>query len=255
MNASFNSSIGCSPAALIFGGNIELDRCLITSSPEPAADIDVPNYVKELTHNQRILMDAASTILNATHTKNIAKWNKRHKRDGELKLHLQSLSSDDESTAWVLARVQNDAPRAKWAPKWSGPFRLLDFKQGSKSTVQLYDTVEHKVIECHINDLELWNPKFEDSSEGIQKIAETDNWHYPIDGILGIALEPDDEDAEPVALPLDRPRALNNKHKYLFSIKWHGYPEPSWEPYSAVEHTSSLALFSSAHPVLKLTKM
>jgi len=255
MNASFNSSIGCSPAALIFGGNIELDRCLVTPSPIAQKGVDVPQYVQTLTHNQRVMMDAAATTLAATHAKNIAKWNKAHKGENELRLKLMSMSEDSDEAVWVLARVQNDAPRAKWAPKWAGPFRLLDFKQGSQSTVRLYDTVEHKVIESHINDLALWNPLFEESVEGLQKIAETDNWHYPIDGILGIALEPENEEDEPIALPLNRAREFVNKHKYLFSVKWHGYAEPSWEPYSSVEHTSSLALFSSAHPILKLTKL
>ena len=257
MNASFNSSIGCSPAALIFGSNIELDRCLVTPSPVAQKGIDVPQYVQNLTHNQRVMMDAAAITLNATHAKNISKWNKNHKRENELKMKLQAMASDDaeHDAVWVLARIQNDAPKAKWAPKWAGPFRLLDFKEGSQSTVRLYDTVEHKVVESHINDLALWNPLFEESVEGLQKIAETDNWHYPIDGIVGIALEPENESDEPIALPLDRARQFVNKHKYLFSVKWHGYPEPSWEPYSSVEHTSSLTLFSSAHPILKLTKL
>ncbi len=67
MNASFNSSIGCSPAALIFGDNIDLDRCLISPAPIPLTDIDVPSYVQTLAHNQRILMDAAAKTLHATH--------------------------------------------------------------------------------------------------------------------------------------------------------------------------------------------
>jgi hypothetical protein len=33
INASFNSSIGCSPAQLVFGDNLELDRCLLTAMP------------------------------------------------------------------------------------------------------------------------------------------------------------------------------------------------------------------------------
>ena len=68
--------------------------------------------------------------------------------------------------------------------------------------LRLYDTVNEKVIESHINNVELWDHKFVNSAEGLTKIAETDNWKYPIDGILGIALAPED-DSEPQALPLD----------------------------------------------------
>ena len=115
-------------------------------------------------------------------------------------------------------------------------------------------TINHKTIESHINDTELWDGLFVRDEEGMTRVAETDGWHYPMDGILGMALRPDDDDEVPVALPLDRPRTVPNKHKYLFSVKWQGYPEPSWEPFTTVKDTSSFELFSNAHPVLKLTR-
>ena len=255
MNASFNSSIGCAPAMLIFGDNIELDRCLINPAPEPQSDVDVPAYVQNLAHNQRILLDTAAKCLHASHAKNIAKWNKNHKGESLLLERLRQLDSDEESACWVLARTREDAPRAKWAPKWSGPFRLLDYKAGSKSTVRMYDTVNHQVKEAHINDVALWDPLFTSSHEGMTRVAEADNWEYPVDSILGIALDPDNDEEDPVALPLDKSRQFPNKHKYLFSVKWQGYAEPSWEPFNTVEKTSIFALFASAHPVLKLTKI
>jgi hypothetical protein len=252
MNASYNSSIGCSPASLIFGDNIDLDRCLISPAPVPLSDVDVSSYVTVLAHNQRILMDAAAKTLNATHEKNLLKWNRKHGRTSALQSTLQALSSDSTEPTWVLARVASDAPLAKWKPRWAGPFRLLDFKENSQSVVRLFDTVRHTVIESHVNDIALWDSRFVNSVEGITKVAEADDWSYPIDHILGIALEPESEDEEPVALPLDRVRALSNKHKYVFSVKWQGYAEPSWEPYSTVKDTSVFELFANAHPVLKL---
>jgi hypothetical protein len=128
----------------------------------------------------------------------------------------------------------------------------LDFKSETQSIVRLWDTVAAKVIECHLNDVELWNPLFEHSAEGLTKVAEYDNWSYPIESILGLALIPADEDAEPIPLPLDVARTSANKHDYLFSIKWKNYNEPSWVPYRDVKCSSSFALFAAAHPVLKL---
>jgi len=253
MNASFNSSIGCSPAALIFGDNIDLDRCLISPAPIPKTDIDVPNYVKTLAHNQRILMDAAAKTLHATHEKNLAKWNREHgNRTSTTQSTLRAHTSDTAEPLWVLARVKDDAPLEKWKPRWAGPFRLLDFKDDSTSVLRLFDTIRHTVIESHINDVALWDARFVNSTEGITKVAEADNWSYPIDGILGIALEPESEDDVPIALPLNRAREFSNKHKYLFSVKWQGYAEPSWEPYKTVKDTSVFELFANANPVLKL---
>jgi hypothetical protein len=255
MNASFNSSIGCSPAALLFGSNIDLDRCLLTSEPVRVNGQAVPEYIDILTHNQRIALDAAAQALHETHEKNIAKWRAKHKGDSSLRRKLQESSEDEEAGIWVLARIRDDAPVEKWRPRWAGPFRFLYFKENSDSVLCLYDTVNHKTLEAHINDTELWDGLFVRSEEGMTQVAETDGWQYPIEGILGIALDPEDDEEEPVALPLDRPRQVTNKHKYLFSVKWQGYPEPSWEPFTTVKDTSTFALFSTAHPVLKLTKM
>lgn len=131
---------------------------------------------------------------------------------------------------------------------------MLDFKTNSQSIVRLFDTIHNKVLEAHVNDVALWDSKFISSAEGMSKIAETDGWQYPIEGILGIALDPEDDSVEPAALPLDRARTVSNKHKYLLKVKWRGYDEPSWEPFSSVEHTTSLLLFARTYPVLKLVK-
>lgn len=240
---------------LLFGGNVDLDRCLLTTEPARIDGQSVPAYVDILTHNQRIALDAAAQSLHETHAKNIAKWRSKHRCDSAFRRKLQEASADEEAGVWVLARIKDDAPIEKWKPRWAGPFRFLYFKENSDSVLCLYDTVNNKTLEAHINDTELWDGFFVQSVEGMKKVAETDGWQYPIDGILGIALDPEDEEEEPVALPLNRERQFKNKHKYLFSVKWRGYPEPSWEPYTTVKDTSTLALFSAAHPILSLTKM
>jgi hypothetical protein len=198
-------------------------------------------------------MDAAAKTLHETHVKNVAKWSRKHgDRPSTTHSTLRAHASDSADPLWVLARVKDDAPLAKWKPRWAGPFRLLDIKEGSSSVVRLFDTIRHTVIEAHINDVALWDARFVNSTEGIKKVAEADNWSYPIDGIMGIALEPESEDEVPTALPLNRAREFANKYKYLFSVKWQGYAEPSWEPYKTIKDTSVFELFASANPVLKL---
>jgi hypothetical protein len=118
--------------------------------------------------------------------------------------------------------------------------------------VRLWDTVENKVIEAHLNDVELWNHKFVDSVEGLTKVAEFDGWQYPMDGIMGMALTPTDEDEEPIPLNLALPRTKSNKYSYSFCIKWRNYEETSWVKYNAVKDTSTFQVWAAAHPVLKL---
>jgi hypothetical protein len=247
INASFNSSIGCSPSQILFGDHVDLDRYLLNRPALPIA-ADATEYVKQLSHNQKVIIEAAEAHLHATQAANLKKWKQTHKTS-------LSMAKAVEEGAWVLARYADDAPRSKLKPKWRGPFRLLDFKSETQSIVRLWDTVAAKVIECHLNDVELWNPLFEQSAEGLTKVAEYDNWSYPIESILGIALKPDDEDVEPTPLPLDVPRTSAKKQDYLFSVKWKNYNEPSWVSYSEVKNSSTFAFFAAANPVLKLAKL
>ena len=244
INSSFNSSIGCSPSQIVFGDNIELDRCLLQPT-RMSVSADAPDYIKQLTHNQTIIIDAAAKHLNQTQAKNLQKWKSNHKSN--LTMHAAV-----EEGAWVLARIASDAPQSKLKPVWRGPFRLLDFKSETHSIVRLWDTVANKIFEAHLNDLELWNPHFEASAEGLTKVAEYDAWSYPIEAVLGIAIDPKDEAVEPVLLPLTEPRALSNKNSYLFCIKWKNYSETSWLAWKDVKHSSSLAIFAAQYPVLKL---
>jgi hypothetical protein len=252
INSSFNSSIGCSPAALLFGENVDLDRCLLRVQPLSTSS-DPTDYINTLTENQRILLDAASLHLDAVHAANISKWKAANRSSLKLQAAVQSvpLSRAVEEGAWALARILADAPHDKLKPRWAGPFRLLDFKSASHSTVRLWDTVSKRVLEAHINDVELWNPLFEQSVEGLTKIAETDGWSYPIAAILAIALKPSDDDDEPIALPPSHKRS-KAKHAYLVSVQWQGYAEPSWVPLLSVVETSIFQLWHQQRPLLML---
>jgi hypothetical protein len=252
INSSFNSSIGCSPASLLFGENVDLDRCLLRVQP-PSTSKDTPEYINDLTHNQGILLDAASQHLDAVHAANLAKWKAANRSSLKVQAAAQAapLSRAVEDGAWVLARVLADAPHEKLKPRWAGPFRILDFKSASQSIVRLWDTVSHRVLEAHINDIELWDPLFENSVEGISKIAETDGWSYPIAAILAIALKPADDDNEPVPLASTHKRT-KNKNAYLVSVQWQGYAEPSWVPLLSVLDTSIFQLWHPQRPLLRL---
>jgi hypothetical protein len=252
INASFNSSIGCSPSQLLFGENIDLDRCLLRNQPAPV-HADADDYISQLSANQSILLDAASLHLDAVHAANLAKWKSQNKSSLKLQAAMQRNPLHQAATegAWVLARIPSDAPRQKWKPRWAGPFRLLDFKSQSQSIVRMFDVVSKKVHEAHINDVELWNHHFIDSVEGLTQIAEFDNWSYPMSAILAIALKPDNDDDEPIALPADHRRSAN-KNRYLVSVQWQGYAEPSWVPLANVIDTSLFHIWKSQRPLLRL---
>jgi hypothetical protein len=151
----------------------------------------------------------------------------------------------------VVAKVLADAPHNKLKPRWSGPFKLMGFKQDSKSMVKLWDTVDHKVREAPINNIAEWKCDLDESIEGITHIRQTDysDLAYPMEAILGVALDTKDENVEPVPLDANHVRT-KPKEAYVFSVKWRGYHEPTWRPYRVVKRTSLFPLFAASRPNL-----
>jgi hypothetical protein len=129
----------------------------------------------------------------------------------------------------------------------------MGFKTESNSMLKLWDTVSKKVREAPLNAVEIWNCSFEDSAEGLTRIRETDyaDISYPMEAILGIALDTKDPDVAPVPLSADYVR---NKPKadYVFAIKWRGYHEPTWRPFRVVKSTSLFPLFAASRPNLNM---
>jgi hypothetical protein len=140
INASFNSSIGCSPSSLLFGDNLDMNRAILSSPPRPCRK-DAFDYASQLSQNQRTLLEISAEYQDKIHAKNLAKW-RRHQKPRDLETIVEQSAGDNNNVHWVVAKVQADAPHNKLKPKWSGPFILMGFKANSTSLVKLWDTVD-----------------------------------------------------------------------------------------------------------------
>ena len=252
INASFNSSIGCSPSSLLFGDNLDMNRCILSSPPRPCRK-DAFDYASQLSENQRILLEASDEFQSKVHAKHLAKWRLSQKPGNMSDLAELSSNPEHRDLIWVVAKVQADAPHNKLKPQWSGPFVLAGFKNDSKSMVRLYDTVDKKFREAPINGIALWKSDSEQSADDISKFRETDyaDLSYPMEAILGVAIDPKDDNITPVPLSADYVRVLP-KDRYLFSIQWRGYHEPTWRPFRVVKKTSLFPLFVASRPNLNM---
>ena len=69
INASFNSSIGCTPCSLLFGDNVDMDRGIL-SAPPRACRKEAFDYASQLSANQRILLESSAefqdSVINGT---------------------------------------------------------------------------------------------------------------------------------------------------------------------------------------------
>jgi hypothetical protein len=251
VNASVNSSIGCSPASLLFGDNVDMDRSIL-SRPPPRARKEVFDYTTHLSNNQRHLLEISEEYQDKAHARNLAKWRKTQKPSDLLSVVERSGDLENRDLTWVVAKIQADMPHNKLKPRWSGPFILMGYKPESTSMVKLWDTVDKKVREAPVNNLAQWSCDFDSSAEGLTHIRETDyaDLAYPMEAILGVALDTKD-DTEPVPLSADHVRS-KPKDNYVFSVKWRGYHEPTWRPYKVVKRTSLFPLFAASRPNLNM---
>jgi hypothetical protein len=179
MNSSINFATGTSPAQILFGNGLDLDRALLTAIPA-GKEFDVSNYVEALAANQRIIIEEADRVQSAVCGKIIAKA--AAKQRGK---PARVLAIND----WVLAKPQPGFPMHKLAPRWLGPFRVHAFDRNSEK-VQVLDVVSGKIRSFLKRQLELFDITRVSDVAGLTRVAELDRFEFPVEAIQGHALIP-----------------------------------------------------------------
>ena len=240
INASTHSAIGTSPARLIFGDHVDLDRVLLSRPPKPLVDKIVPDYVRQLSDMQAALMEAADEHQLLVQKKILDKA-VRENRDKPVKLlHVGDL---------VLVKPLSDFPHDKLSPSQLGPLRVDELLEGGQ--VRVFNPHSNKFSKVSEFQCELFDRSMVASAEGLKIVAETDSFEFAVDAILAHGLLPDDEDAEPTPLPASHVRKLRAK-TYAFLIKWTGYETPTWIAFKAARRRPHFENYVSSFPNLKM---
>jgi len=226
INASDHSAIGTTPSRILFGDSLDLDRCLLSEMPANR-ELNVNDYVDALSFNQRVILEEANRhqIEICKRAVDKAKRNQRVKRNGVyVDLPSKAVAVDD----WVLVKPHESYPLNKLAPRWLGPFCVLEAVDGQE-IVKVFDTLKRKVRSFFRRDLELFDTTFLSEVEGLKTVAETDGFEFPVDCICGHALiNAGGVGSDPVQLPASFVRGPRPKRSLQFLVRWTGYEEPSW---------------------------
>lgn len=251
INASVHSATGTSPARILFGDNLDLDRCLLTRMPN-ARVLDVSRYVDALTFNQRVIMEEADKhqselckkVIEASRRKQ-----SRKQKDGRVvELPFKELQVGD----WVLVSPSDAYPLHKLAPRWLGPFRIIECSSDSEVVV-VEDTLKRKVRKFLRRQLELFDITHVADVEGLKKVAESDGFEFPIEAIIGHALiEEGGVGVSPVQLPASFKRGVRPKRKFQFLVKWTGYEEPTWIEYKVASRLVQFPGYVAFLPNLRM---
>jgi hypothetical protein len=253
INASIHSATGTSPARILFGDNLDLDRCLLTAMPHGKV-LNVQNYVDNLTYNQRIIIEEAdllqSKLCDKIMAKAKAKQASRSSEDGRVVAPpFKALSVGD----WVLVKPQSSYPLHKLAPRWLGPFRIQRCSDDSE-LVTVFDTLKSKRRTFLRRQLELFDTSMLADEEGLVSVAERDSFEFPVESIMGHALINDGGlGSNPEQLPSTFRRGSRAKKAFQFLIKWAGYEEPTWVHYKTASRLVQFPGYVSMLPMLNMS--
>jgi hypothetical protein len=241
VNASFHSAIGASPAQLIFGGNLDLDRCIL-ARPSIRAATTVPSYVDELSDAQFVLFEAAEEHQAQTQAKIIAKVQRANAGKPDRVFEPNNL---------VLVLPLKDAKKGtlgKLAPNFKGPFEVESI---DGDFLWIVNPVDNKRVRVLARQCELWNDSIAQGIEGARIVAETDGFEFAIDAIVGHGFVNKDEPQNVIQLPPSH-RRVTSKHGYWFAVKWTGYERPTWVPYKLAAAIPFFADYAARYPLLRM---
>jgi hypothetical protein len=211
-NAQVHSAIGVSPAQLLFGNSVQLDRNLLTPIVEiPRKEIRQTSqmkYLDELIHTQNVLISIAAEHQRELDEANRAKRNPR----GEITLF--------PVNSFVLLRNNRDK-QSKFETNWIGPYRVINVTETGAYVIQ--DVLTFKNVDAVVNQLKAFNYDINDY-DAPARVATHSKGEYFIESIEN-----------------HRGDRADKTHMH-FLVKWAGFPPEynSWEPWSSLKDTAQL---------------
>jgi hypothetical protein len=218
INSMVHSTTGVSPAQVIFGNAVDLDKVVLI--PELQGSVDenvvppsVKEYLDKLIHAQGIILELAQ--------KNQEKHDRHH-------LAQTSADAGEVTTypvnSYVLLQYPaglggDHRPPSKLHTRWQGPFRVIG-SRGDKYTLQ--NLVTMRSVERHVKELIPYyhNPFTDDPVQEAIKDAN----QYIVERIM------------------EHRGNWNVKSSLQFRVRWRGYTEhdDTWEPWKNVRTNARL---------------
>jgi hypothetical protein len=246
-NNSVHSSTGVSPAQLLFGNVLDLDRHILKPTTMTESKITAPSTVAGyldgfLTAQANFLRVAAQRqkALDEYHIKMRSASNKSVLLGSRKRTNPQLASSiDDDSNhsltefpvnSYVLARTL--VRTSKFNNPWRGPFRVAEISPQGEYLLQ--DLLSGKFLRVHLQHLKEFVFSKDDVDAPVDA-AQSNQGEFHIESIL-------------------EHRGMSKKRKTLeFLVRWTGY-DPSydtWEPWDNLKQTAPLVSYLKTHRELK----
>jgi Chromo (CHRromatin Organisation MOdifier) domain len=234
-NNSVHSSTGVSPAQMLFGNSMDLDRGILYPHTELSElpSRSVSDYLDRFLVAQAVILRAAvkhQLALDEYHVKVRSQPNLVLPR----KRKAAALDSSDITVFPVNSYVlyRNMSRTSKFAHPWRGPFLVREIRPDGDYLLE--EILSGKAVRAHVQHLKAFLYNIADT--GAPALAAARNaGEWRIDSILAH-------------------RGDSKKRKTLeFLVHWSGYPPEydTWEPWKALRPTLPLANYLLADPALR----
>jgi transposase InsO family protein len=223
LNATPCSSTGFSPATLVFGGLVDLNRGfldpLVTSDPPPDGEFSTDDYVQSLRDSQRRLLAAAAEF--------------------QVKVVDRRLAASSPTSPrvfdvgdFVVVSHPDRAP-TKLSPPWFGPLQVVQ-RLGSNSYL-LRDLVTGSERHLSAARLKLFNAA---TTPFPRAVAAADVGEYSVEAIVDHRLK----------------RGTAAPEGLSFRVRYRGYgpDEDRWLPFADANDLAALDDYALQHPELGL---
>jgi transposase InsO family protein len=207
LNSEINSKLNASPATIMFGNAVNLDRGILLPDDEQPPTQSLSKATSKMLHMQFLAIKAAKKSL--------------EQADSEHKASTPTELTEFASNSYVIA-MQRSAPETRLHTLWRGPFRVLS---NTGSQYSLLDLITGKEKLYHVTQLKAFhfNPLKTDPVD----VARKDYLEFFIESII----------------QLDG--SFDKLATLRFKIKWLGYDEThnTWEPWKNLRKTTALHQF------------
>jgi len=236
VNNTPKNPLGISPLSLVYGVFANYDRPLLSpiAANTQGTTSNPVDYVDALIEWQTRLLEITEEI----QSQHFQKLEKRFNSND----NTRTFNEGD----FVLQQKDATGISGKPSCKWIGPFLVMKRRDNDPShpVLDLMNLTDMKVKEAAAGDCRIFNTSwFEEDTiiPELTKIAAADLDEYVVEKIL---------DHRPSGDIRTQPLS-----KYLFLVKWEGFEEPTWEPYSGVSKLEPLDTYGDLHPRLKIPKL
>ncbi len=202
MNASEHSAIGFSPAQLLFGNAITLDRGIFLpmhSHGYKGARINKEQQLSDW--SDKMLKEQARLIELARKAQELT--NGKHMKEASANRTEYPINS------YVLVKYR-DRPPSKFHTHWAGPMRVV---HASKSTYTLQNLVNDKLVNYHLSQLKPF--VYDEMEVDPVDIARREQEEFLVEKILS------------------HKGTYEDRSNMQFEVKWLGYDDShiTWEPW------------------------